>query len=496
MKNSKNIKEINMTITNETVTAEAKIKKIFDAQLNTSLMLRKGSIEKRIQKLKQLQNELINRREEFYKAFKTDFNKPKLEVEYTEIFTVIDEIKYTTSHLKQWTTPTQVSSSITAIGTSSYIKFEPRGRCLILGPWNYPLNTILCPLVSAIAAGNTVIIKPSEHVPTVNKVLIDLIHSVFDKTEVAVVLGDESIAKELLSLPFNHVYFTGSPIVGKKIMAAASHHLSSITLELGGKSPVIVDESADMANVVSTIWWGKLINAGQSCVAPDYCFVHQSVYDKFLQESVKIIKKRYGDDAEARQKSHDLARIITDQHFSRVNNLIKDAVDQGAQLIIGGDNRAEDRFVDTTLLVNIPTDAKILQEEIFGPVLPVISYNHIEQVIEYINQRDKPLALYVFSTKQTVIDNIIQNTSSGSICVNECMTQYSNSNLPFGGVNNSGIGNAHGFFGFRAFSHERAVLTSKIKLAQSFVVPPYHPVKLKTARLLSSSVNRLTSFYS
>ena len=461
---------------------------LFAQQLPVSLALRQSNVQQRIEKLKKFQKELLKRRSQFYNAFQSDFHKPNIEVELTELLTVIDEIRHAIQHLNEWMAPVKVATTISTLGSSSHVQYQPKGRCLILGPWNYPLNTLLCPLVSAVAAGNTVIIKPSEFVPAVNKVMIDLIEAVFNPNEVAVVTGDQHVATTLLALPFNHIFFTGSPTIGKVVMRAAAENLSSITLELGGKSPVIIDESANISDAASTIWWGKLINAGQSCIAPDYCFVHKNVYSAFIEKSKEIITKRFGEQPESRRTSQDLARIISERHFNRIEDLINDAVDKGAKTVIGGTGDRAEHFIDPTILTDLPADATILKEEIFGPVLPVLVYEHIDEVIHYINQRDKPLAMYVWSRQQSQIEHILLNTSSGSVCVNDCMTQYAQNNLPFGGVNNSGLGNSHGFFGFKAFSHERAVLTGQIQLKRPFVVPPYNFVKLKAAQLLSTSL--------
>ncbi|MBV1788477.1 aldehyde dehydrogenase family protein [Marinobacterium sp. D7] len=467
------------------------IRQLFDAQRETALRLRTSSADERRRKLKRLNDALLGRREALYEAFQTDFRKPAAEVELSELLPVVDEIHMARHELGRWMKPKSVGSTLATFGTRASLTYQSKGRCLIIGPWNYPVSTLIGPLVSAIAAGNTVILKPSEFTPAVNAVLADLIAEVFDVTEVAWVEGDATTAQALLDCPFDHIFFTGSPQVGKLVMAAASRHLASVTLELGGKSPVIVDESTDLQRAAEVIIWGKLINAGQSCIAPDTLFVQRSVRDKLMQHCKEIIARRYGTRDTDIADSPDFSRIINTRHAGRIAALVDEALELGAKRIAGGPHDVDGCFVAPTLLTDIPDSARILEEEIFGPVLPVIEFEQVDDVIAYVNARPKPLALYLWSTRQATIRQIRDNTSSGSFVLNHCMLQYAHSRLPFGGVNNSGIGSSHGIYGFKAFSHERACLRGGPVLVVKTFFPPYTPVKRK---LIGSLIQWLCRF--
>jgi aldehyde dehydrogenase (NAD+) len=480
-----------MTDADKSATDLQLIPQLFEGQRETALRLRTSSAQERRRKLEQLRDGLLGRREALYDAFNKDFRKPTAEVDLTELLPVIDEIQMALRNLKGWMKPRRVRSTLVTLGTSARITYQGKGRCLIIGPWNYPVSTLLGPLVFAIAAGNTVILKPSEFVPSVNAVLAELIAEVFDLTEVAVVQGGADTAQCLLSYPFDHIFFTGSPQVGKWVMEAASRHLTSITLELGGKSPVIVDESADLRRAAEVILWGKLINAGQTCIAPDTLFVHRNVRDTFLAHCRELIVRRFGSSDAEVIASPDLARIVNVRHAGRIAALVDDALAQGAQLVCGGQHDVNNCFVAPTLLADIPDAARIMEEEIFGPVLPVIEFSEIDEVINAINARPKPLALYVWSRRKTCIDKVCRETSSGSAVINHCMLQFAHSRLPFGGVNHSGIGNSHGEFGFKAFSHERATLQGGPILVVKAFFPPYTSVKRRLTKLLIKAVHRL-----
>jgi aldehyde dehydrogenase (NAD+) len=457
---------------------------LFARQGPTALALRESTVAQRVTKLVRLRDALLARREAWYAAFEADLRKPPLEVDLTELLPVVDEARHAISHLARWMRPRRVSATLTTLGTRARILHQPRGRCLIIGPWNYPVNTLLGPLVSAIAAGNTVILKPSEFTPHVNAVVAELVAEVFDPAEVALVQGGVATAQQLLAMPFDHVFFTGSPAVGKLVMAAAAQHLTSVTLELGGKSPTIVDETADLERAAERVLWGKFTNAGQTCVAPDYVVVHRSVRDRFVQHCRDVIAARYGATDAAIAASPDLARMITTRHAERIGALIDDAMACGAVRLVGGGYDAAARYVAPTLLGDVPPQARIGGEEIFGPVLPVETYDSLDEVIHRINAAPKPLALYVFSQNKRTVARVIERTSSGGVCVNHCVQQYAHAGLPFGGVNHSGIGNSHGEFGFRAFSHERAFLAAGPVMALSLFYPPYTKWKAKLSRKL------------
>ena len=467
------------------------VDRIFAGQRDRAWALRRETATQRVLKLKRLADALLAHRAALYEAFAQDFRKPPAEVESTELLPVVEEVRHAVKALHRWMAPTRVSATWPTLGTRSRIEYQPRGRCLILGPWNYPVNTVLCPLVSAVAAGNTVIIKPSELTPAISRVLEQLVASVFDEREVAVVQGGVERAQQLLSLPFDHVFFTGSTTVGKAVMKAAADHLASVTLELGGRSPVIVDESADLKRAAELVMWGKLINAGQSCVAPDHVFVHRSVRARFVQACVDVVHRRFGEGAEAHRCNEDLARIISVRHAGRLEHLLRQAITAGGQVALGAQAEPTQCYVAPTILTDLPVDAEILQQEIFGPILPVMDYDSLDDVLSSINAGHKPLALYVWSERSEVVRHIIRNTSSGGVCVNHCMLHYVHGHLPFGGINHSGIGNTHGYFGFRAFSHERAVLEAGWVTWVRMMFPPYSRARTRLTRGLTNVLRHL-----
>jgi len=470
---------------------EVAVRAVFDAQAETALALRQSSTAERRQKISNLRDAVIRRRSEWYAAFRADLGKPAVEVELTELLPVIDEARDALTHLRRWMRPHRVWPTLTTAGTRARVIYQPRGRCLIVGPWNYPLNTVLGPLVSAIAAGNTAILKPSEFTPNVNAVLASVVREVFDAAEVTLIEGGVSTAEHLLSLPFDHIFFTGSPTVGQRVMAAAARHLASVTLELGGKSPAIVDASADVEAAAELLAWGKLTNAGQTCVAPDHVYVHRDVEQRFVLRWKEAIAKRFGLDDTAVAASPDFGRIISVRHAQRLADLIADATSRGARVLAGGDHDVSARYVGPTLLGEVPDTSRIEREEIFGPVLPVRVFDSIDDVISRINAAPKPLALYLWSRSRGNVEKVTKQTSSGGLGLNHCVQQYAHGNLPFGGVNNSGIGSAHGFHGFKAFSHERAVLAAGPLMAVKLFFPPYSPFKLGLSRALVSLLGRL-----
>ncbi|MDE8346958.1 MAG: aldehyde dehydrogenase family protein, partial [Acidocella sp.] len=325
------------------------------------------------------------------------------------------------------------------------------------------------PLICAIAAGNAAIVKPSELSPACTDVLGRIIAEVFVPAEVAFFAGGPDVSTALLDLPFDHIFFTGSPAIGKIVMAAAAKHLASVTLELGGKSPVIVDETANVKKAARSIMWGKFLNCGQTCIAPDYLFVHEKILPVFMAEAKAAIADMFGADAKA---SPDYCRIINGRHFARVARLLDDATSHGARQAVGSLRDEAETFIGPTLLTDVDMNSAVMQEEIFGPLLPIVSYRDLGKAIGYINDNPKPLALYVYAGDQKQIDRVLQETSSGGACVNMSMLHFSHNNLPFGGVNNSGVGSSHGVYGFRAFSHERAVLRDKMSVIP-MLYPPY-----------------------
>lgn len=399
-------------------------------------------------------------------ALKADFGKPEAETILSEILPVTQEIRHTLRHLKRWMRPQRYSPSLATFGTSASVIPQPRGVCLIIAPWNYPFNLALAPLVSCLAAGNSAILKPSEMTPNTSALMARMIAETFPPDLVTVIEGGKDVSQALLALPFDHIFFTGSPAVGRIVMEAAAKNLTSVTLELGGKSPTIVGPDADIEQAAGWIAFGKFINAGQTCIAPDHLFVHASVKDRFLTALRARIAKAYGSGVE----SPHLARIVNDHHAQRVSGLLDDAKAKGAKLLSGGS--AQGRAIEPTLIEAITPEMEIDREEIFGPILPVITYDDIGTVLARINARPKPLSLYIFDKNKARVDHILAATTSGGVGVNLTVMQFSHAELPFGGVNNSGIGAAHGEHGFRAFSHERAVLRNRFS-ALSLLFPPY-----------------------
>ncbi|MFZ2237418.1 MAG: aldehyde dehydrogenase family protein [Dokdonella sp.] len=445
---------------------------IFQLQHAAAIAQRDGFVhDQRIALLETLRDTIKRRQPEIVAALAKDFRKPASEVLLTEIFPVLQEIAHTKKYLKSWMRPQRVRATLGVLGTRASLQAQPRGVCLIIAPWNYPFNLALGPLVSALAAGNRTIIKPSEMTPATSVLIASIVAEVFPADQVAVVEGDAKVAEQLLALPFDHIFFTGSPKVGSIVMAAAAKTLASVTLELGGKSPTIVGPTARLDKAVRNIVWGKFANVGQTCIAPDHVFVHRDIAAAFNAAMKVEIDRVYGASPEARKANNDYARVVNDRHTKRIIGLIDDAKAKGAQAI-GGEIDASENFIAPTLLTNTTLEMDVSSEELFGPILPIIEYDDIDAVIARINANPKPLALYIFDQDQDFADRIVARTSSGSVCINITMLQFLHPNLPFGGVNNSGIGAAHGIHGFRAFSHERAVLQDRWSILH-WLFPPY-----------------------
>ncbi|MEM7184726.1 MAG: aldehyde dehydrogenase family protein [Spirochaetota bacterium] len=450
-----------------------RINRIFAMQQKHRHIVAKSSVGERIQKLKKLKQWVESNTEKIHKALYSDFKKSVPETDLTEIFVVTTELNHAISHLKRWMKPKQVSPTVPFLTTKAEIRYEPKGNCLIIAPWNFPFNLTIGPLISCIAAGNTAMVKPSEFTPATSRLMKEMLLEVFAEEEVAVFEGAVEISQALLAKPFHHIFFTGSPQVGKIVMKAAAEHLASVTLELGGKSPVIVDETADLEDAAKKIAWGKGVNNGQICIAPDYLLVHESKKDALLDKIKQNLNNFYGDSKEEKENSSDYARIISTRHHSRLKKMLEDTVNQGATVYAGGNSNAEDNYLEPTVLVDIPEDAPVLHEEIFGPILPVKTYKNLDEVIEYVNAKEKPLALYIFSNSKKNQELVISSTSAGGTCVNDVLTQFLHPNIPFGGINNSGIGNSHGEYGFKAFSHERSVLHHHAMSPLKLLMPPY-----------------------
>lgn len=431
------------------------------------------SASQRIASLERLRAAILETRGELFDAMWVDLHKPATEAEMSEIHPVLVEIGHTIKHLRGWMRHRKVSTPVSLFGTRAEIRSEAKGVVLVIAPWNYPFNLLINPLVAALSAGNTVIAKPSEKTPNVSRYIGRLIAKVFPPEEVAVFEGDAEVSKTLLALPFDHIFFTGSTMLGRIVMEAASKNLTPVTLELGGKSPVIVDTSADLDAAADRIAWGRFINAGQTCIAPDYVLVHDSIRDDFVERCRAAIGRMYGASDADRKRTGDYCRIVDAAAFDRLSGLIDDATARGALVAVGGQRDAGERYVAPTILTNVPLDAAVMQDEIFGPILPVLTYRSIDEAIGSIRSRPKPLALYIFAKDRHLVEHVIRGTTAGSTAVNNTVIQFIHPNLPFGGVGESGLGSYHGEAGFRTFSHDRSVLTQKWPALFSNFFPPY-----------------------
>jgi len=426
----------------------------------------------RIERIRRIQTWINVHQSDIEQALYDDFRKPSAEVVLGELMALHAEIKHTIRHLKNWMKPQRLPTPLALIGTKSHLIHEPKGNVLIIAPWNYPFVLSIRPLVSAIAAGNVAILKPSELTPHTAGLIRKMITELFPIQEVAVFEGDASVAKALLELPFNHIFFTGSPAVGRVVMTAAAKHLASVTLELGGKSPAIVDESADINQAAGQIAWGKCLNNGQTCIAPDYVLVHHSIRQAFIQALRHTLTGMYSPDGKPVEASDSYARIVNNHHFDRIRELVNDAVGKGATITHGGQMTAHENFIEPTILENVTDEMQIMQDEIFGPVLPVLTFTELDDALRIVNQREKPLALYIHSRKQKTIQYILDRSSAGDTVVNDTLLQFGNVELPFGGVNNSGLGKSNGFFSFQEFSNQRGVMQREFG-TMKLIYPPY-----------------------
>ncbi|WP_318509165.1 aldehyde dehydrogenase [Bacillus sp. T3] len=396
-------------------------------------------------------------------ALKADLNKSEFEAYTTEIGIVLKEIRYTVSHLRSWAKPKKVKTPITHFGSTSYIYSEPYGVSLIISPWNYPFQLAVAPLIGAIAAGNCAIIKPSELTPKTSEILAKIIQEAFPEEYISVVQGGVETSQILLNEEFDYIFFTGSVPVGKIIMEAASKNLTPVTLELGGKSPCIVHDDAHLKLAAKRIAWGKFINAGQTCVAPDYLYVHGKIKHDFLQELKSAIKELYGENP---LENKDYTHIVSEKHYNRLCSFL----DNG-KTFVGGKVKKEELVIEPTVLTDINWEDTIMQDEIFGPILPVLEYRSLTEVIEGIEHHPKPLALYIFSESETIQQEILNRVTFGGGCINDTVYHLGSPHLPFGGVGSSGIGAYHGKGSFDTFSHAKSVL----KQTTRFDLPYRYP---------------------
>jgi aldehyde dehydrogenase (NAD+) len=445
---------------------------IFKNQQVFQYQLRKTNAAERIEKLRKLKAAIQENEGLIYTALQRDLRKNHFEAAVTELIFTYGEIDFAIKNLKGWMSPKRIGKSLSNPFAKNRIYYEPKGVCLIIAPWNYPFQLVMSPLVSAIAAGNCVIIKPSEISANTSKAIAKIIIHTFEEEEVACVEGNATVAGQLLELPFDHIFFTGSTGIGKLVMAAAAKNLTSVTLELGGKSPTIIDKEVDLEKAARKIAWGKLVNSGQTCIAPDYILIHEQRLDEFIG-LYKIYATTMYFKSKEEINPNTYGKIINQKHFDRLNELVNEAVEKGARINWGGKSEEKTHTIYPVLLSQIPSGCRVMEEEIFGPVLPIITYGHLDEAIDKINAKSKPLALYIFSNNSKNIKHILKNTSAGGTCINDVLIHLANPKLPFGGVNGSGMGSSHGFFGFKNFSHERAIVTQRKPDFNAMIYPPY-----------------------
>ncbi|NEP15539.1 MAG: aldehyde dehydrogenase [Leptolyngbya sp. SIO4C1] len=449
--------------------ADTSIQSILQAQRAFFQTGQTQSIEFRLAQLQRLQQAIVEHQAEIVEAARADLGRPEFEA-YFEIAS-LNEVKKALKQLKRWAKPRRVLPSIEQFPACAWVRPEPLGVVLIIGPWNYPFQLMISPLVGAIAAGNCAILKPSEHAPQTAHVVAKLIRSAFEERYVAVVEGGVEVSQQLLAERFDHIFFTGGKAIGKIVMEAAAKHLTPVTLELGGKSPCLVDDDIDLDQTAKRIIWGKFINAGQTCIAPDYLLVKQAIKPTLVAALQQAIHTFYGDRP---AESPDYGRIINQRHFERLQTYLSDGT-----TVAGGESNPQTRYIAPTLLDNVGWDDPVMQEEIFGPILPILAYDRLEDAIAQISARPKPLALYLFSRDQEKQQQVLHSTSSGGVCVNDTVMHIAVPGLPFGGVGESGMGSYHGKAGFDTFSHHKSILKRAFWLDPGWRYAPYTAKRLQ-----------------
>lgn len=442
------------------------IKDLINNQKNFFESNKTKDINFRIKNLKKLKKIVKDNEEEILNSLKVDLGKSDFEGYTSEIGMVYDEINYMIKNLKKLSKPKKVRTSIVNFKSTGYIYKEPYGRVLIMAPWNYPINLSLVPLAGAIAAGNCVVLKPSEYSINTSMLLEKLISDNFNSNYIKVILGDAKVSSEILDYKFDMIFFTGGTSIGKIVMNKASKYLTPVVLELGGKSPCIVDETAKISLAAKRIIWGKGLNAGQTCVAPDYIYVHRSIKDNLIKELIKNIEIMYGNESE---NCNYTPKIINEKHYNRILNLIdKD------KIVYGGSYNTKEEKISLTILDNVNFKDKVMEEEIFGPIIPIITFDSLDEVIKNVNERPRPLALYLFTTSKESENEILTNISFGGGCINDTIIHLANSNLPFGGVGDSGIGSYHSSKSFDVFSHSKSILKKSNLIDIPMRYPPYN----------------------
>lgn len=442
------------------------------------------NVDFRIGQLKQLRKCIDENYDKLVGALKDDFRKPKLETVITEIEYVKNDIQYQLDHIHRHIGPQYVQKGMPNLFDDAYIKYDPYGVVLIFSAWNYPIQLLLGPVVGAIAAGNCALIKPSEVSPNTEQLMAKLLPQYLDKDCYHVITGGADVASQVLSERFDLVFFTGSTSIGKIVYQAASKHMTPVVLELGGKSPVYIDESVggNLEVAAKRIMWGKFVNAGQTCIAPDYVLCTAEVQDRFVKAAQKVLKDFYSENP---QKSDDLARIINARNFARLDSMLKTSK---GTVSVGGVTEGDSRYISPTIVSNVSPNDSLMSEELFGPILPIVTVGSDQEAIDFINRGEKPLSMYLFSNEKAVVKRFLDQTSSGSVCVNDTLMQAAIHSLPFGGVGSSGIGKYHGKFSFETFSHSKAVLAKDYNPLVEYLAgaryPPYSDSKLKMLKNL------------
>ncbi|MEO0570997.1 MAG: aldehyde dehydrogenase [Bacteroidota bacterium] len=419
----------------------------------------------RKQALKRLKKVIEKREDDICNALYLDFKKPKFESLVSETQFVLAELKYILAHMDFWARPKKVAGSLGSFPSKDWIQYEPFGNVLVISPWNYPFMLAISPLIGALAAGNTIVLKPSELSPATSKILTEIISEAFDSSHVCVIEGGVDASQELLSNKWDYIFFTGSTRVGKIVYQSAAKHLTPVTLELGGKNPCIVDDSASISVAAKRITWGKLLNAGQTCLAPDYILVQNQVKNRLVEAIKKTVYQFYGDDIEA---SSHLARIATKNQYNRLKTMLKDE-----KVMWGGQYNDGDQYIAPTLIDAPAFDSAVMEDEIFGPILPIYGYDKKEEIDSYLSRFGKPLALYVFSKRGKFQNEMMQNHSFGGGVINDCVIHIANKKMPFGGIGSSGFGGYHGEYSFQLFSHKKSIVKKPFLFDIPVRYPPY-----------------------
>ena len=419
----------------------------------------------RIRQLEKLKKSIIKYEDEIIDALKKDLNKSSFETYITEIGTILQEITYTIKHIRKWVRPKRVRTSIAQFISTSKIYSDPYGITLIISPWNYPFQLTMAPLIGSIAGGNCSVLKLSAYSVNASKIIDKIIGETFDEKYIKVVQGGREVNKELLNQKFDYIFFTGGVSMGKIVMEAASKHLTPVTLELGGKSPCIIDETANIDLAAKRIIWGKILNSGQTCIAPDYLLVHKSVKNQLIDKIKDYILEFYGN---IPINSPDYPKIISLKHFNRLLGLI-----EAEDIIFGGDSNEKTNQINPTILDNITWESKVMEEEIFGPIIPILEFEDFNNIIDEINKRPKPLALYLFTTSKERENNALKNIAFGGGCINDTIMHVASTNMPFGGVGNSGMGGYHGKYTFDSFTHRKSVLKKSNLIDIPVRYPPF-----------------------